>query len=126
MRTMHGGGSAPSCCSFTHWVACEEGSGQADTRETGRHETGRHERQAGTRQTGRHKRDRWTRDRQVGTREARQTLERQADTRETGGHEPASLKNSKAQIPQNKLGKGQPTGKGPLVPSTCAGDLRKV
>ena len=47
----------------------------------------------------------------MGTREARQTLERQADMRQPGGHEPASLENSKAQIPQNKLGKGQPTGK---------------
>ena len=27
MRTMHGGGSAPSCCAFTHRVAFEEGSG---------------------------------------------------------------------------------------------------
>ena len=26
-RTMHGGGSAPSCCAFTHMVAFEEGSG---------------------------------------------------------------------------------------------------
>ena len=26
-RTMHGGGSAPSCCAFTHRVAFEEGSG---------------------------------------------------------------------------------------------------
>ena len=24
MRTMHGGGSAPSCCAFTHRVAFEE------------------------------------------------------------------------------------------------------
>ena len=27
LRTMHGGGSAPSCCAFTHRVAFEEGSG---------------------------------------------------------------------------------------------------
>ena len=27
MRTMPGGGSAPSCCAFTHRVAFEEGSG---------------------------------------------------------------------------------------------------
>ena len=27
MWTMHGGGSAPSCCAFTHRVAFEEGSG---------------------------------------------------------------------------------------------------
>ena len=27
MRTMHGGGRAPSCCAFTHRVAFEEGSG---------------------------------------------------------------------------------------------------
>ena len=27
LRTMHGGGSAPSCCVFTHRVAFEEGSG---------------------------------------------------------------------------------------------------
>ena len=27
MRTMHGGGSAPSCCAFTHRVDFEEGSG---------------------------------------------------------------------------------------------------
>ena len=26
LRTMHGGGSAPSCCAFTHRVAFEEGS----------------------------------------------------------------------------------------------------
>lgn len=78
---------------------------QADTRETGGHKTGGHktdrrtrERQVDMRETGRHERDRWTR-------------ERQADTRQPGGHEPASLENSKAQIPQNKLGKGQPTGK---------------
>ena len=27
LRMMHGGGSAPSCCAFTHRVAFEEGSG---------------------------------------------------------------------------------------------------
>ena len=27
LRTMHGGGSAPSCCAFTHRVAFEEGPG---------------------------------------------------------------------------------------------------
>ena len=27
LRTMHGGGSAPSCCAFTHRVAFEEGFG---------------------------------------------------------------------------------------------------
>ena len=27
LRTMHGGGSAPSCCAFPHSVAFEEGSG---------------------------------------------------------------------------------------------------
>ena len=27
LRTMHGGGSATSCCAFTHRVAFEEGSG---------------------------------------------------------------------------------------------------
>ena len=27
LRTMHGGGSAPSCCAFTHSVAYQEGSG---------------------------------------------------------------------------------------------------
>ena len=27
LRTMHGGGSVPSCCAFTHRVAFEEGSG---------------------------------------------------------------------------------------------------
>ena len=27
LLTMHGGGSAPSCCAFTHRVAFEEGSG---------------------------------------------------------------------------------------------------
>ena len=27
LRTMHEGGSAPSCCAFTHRVAFEEGSG---------------------------------------------------------------------------------------------------
>ena len=27
LRTMHGGGSAPSCCAFTHRVAFEEGGG---------------------------------------------------------------------------------------------------
>ena len=27
LRTKHGGGSAPSCCAFTHRVAFEEGSG---------------------------------------------------------------------------------------------------
>ena len=27
LRTMHGGGSAPSCCAFTHRVAFEDGSG---------------------------------------------------------------------------------------------------
>lgn len=70
------------------------------TRQTGGHERDRRtrERQVDMRETGRHERDRWTR-------------ERQADTRQPGGHEPASLENSKAQIPQNKLGKGQPTGK---------------
>ena len=26
LRTMHGGGSAPSCCAFTHRVAFEEAS----------------------------------------------------------------------------------------------------
>ena len=38
---MHGGGSAPSCCAFTHRVAFEEGSGprvwwrqQTDSQET--------------------------------------------------------------------------------------------
>ena len=29
---MHGGGSAPSCCAFTHRVAFEEGSGQQTQR----------------------------------------------------------------------------------------------
>ena len=28
LRTMHGGGSAPSCCAFPHRVAFEEGSGR--------------------------------------------------------------------------------------------------
>ena len=31
LRTMHGGGSAPSCCAFTHRVAFEEGSGSKST-----------------------------------------------------------------------------------------------
>ena len=80
-------------------------------RQPGGHETARRyktarqarDRQADTRETGGHKTG--------GHKTDRRTRERQADTRQPGGHEPASLENSKAQIPQNKLGKGQPTGK---------------
>ena len=35
LRTMHGGGSAPSCCAFTHRVAFEEGSGPRVATEEG-------------------------------------------------------------------------------------------
>ena len=31
LRTMHGGGSAPLCCAFTHRVDFEEGSGPRPT-----------------------------------------------------------------------------------------------
>ena len=35
LRTMHGGGSAPSCCAFTNRVAFEEGSGSSHGRGLG-------------------------------------------------------------------------------------------